>query len=209
MNQLLSKLIFFVIVTAVSVSVTFQSAWASANLPALQTVDSVDLSKYAGLWYEVIHLPSRLQEGCQDSTATFSLRNDGEIDILNSCRDKHDGSLHHTNGRGWSIDKSHNARLMFSFFWPFRSEYLIIDQGKEYEYSVICTPDRKRLWVISRTPKLNGDVFESILQHLEKQGFNRDSFVKTEQGKHFTPPSPQMTLTDHSPKNNAELKNGF
>jgi apolipoprotein D and lipocalin family protein len=55
---------------------------------------------------------------------------------------------------------------------------LIIDQGKEYEYSVIGTPDRKRLWIIARSPNVGADVFESIMQHIEKQGFNRENLVK-------------------------------
>jgi apolipoprotein D and lipocalin family protein len=161
------------------------------------------LSRYTGLWYELAHLPNKYQEGCQNSTTTFSQRNDGEIDILNSCRDKHDGSLHHANGRGWVIDKQHNARLKFSFIWPFRSEYLIIDQGKEYEYSVICSPDRKRLWVISRTPTVSSDILEGIIQNLEKQGFNRDNLVKTDHGG---PPTPQVKLIENGTKNNSENK---
>lgn len=186
MSRVFFKFIFIVIAMAVSTSVTHHTVDASSNMSALQTVDSVDLSRYAGLWYEVAHIPNRFQEGCQDSTATFSPRNDGEIDILNSCRDKQDGSLHYANGRGWVVDKTHNAQLKFSFFWPFRSEYWIIEQGKEYEYSVICTPDRKRLWIISRIPNVNSEVFDYIMQQVEKQGFSRDSLVKTDHTSHTT-----------------------
>ena len=160
---------------------------ASTGLPPVQAVEHVDLSRYVGMWYEIAYYPNRFQEGCQDSTATFSLRNDGEIDVLNSCRDKQDGTLHHANGRGWIIDSTSNARLKFSFLWPFSSEYLIIDQGKEYEYAVIATPDRKRLWIIARVPALGTDIFESIVQRIEKQGFQRDILMKTGRSKNTQP----------------------
>jgi apolipoprotein D and lipocalin family protein len=149
----------------------------------VQTVDHVELSRYVGVWNEIAHYPVKYQDGCVDSTATFSLRNDGEIDILNSCRNMKDGTLRHINGRGWVIDTKSNARLKFSFFWPFRSEYLIIDQGDEYEYSVIGTPDRKHLWIISRTPEIDSDTFEEIIQNIEKQGFYRENLIKTQHSK--------------------------
>ena len=90
--------------------------------PPLQPVQYVDLSRYVGLWYEVAHYPNKYQEGCQDSMVRFSLRDNGEIDVLNSCRDKHEGVLHHADGLGWIVDTSSNARLKVSYFWPFRKE---------------------------------------------------------------------------------------
>jgi len=180
MDRLLCKFIFFAAALLICIPLTYHTVDASSGLPPLQTVESVDLSRYVGLWYELAHIPNRFQEGCQDGTATFSLRKDGEIDILNSCRDRQDGRMRHADGRGWVIDTSSNARLKFSFFWPFRSEYLIIDQGKDYEYSVICTSDRKRLWLIARTPSLTSEVFELIMRRIENQGFNRDSLTRSE-----------------------------
>ena len=155
--------------------------------PPLQPVQYVDLSRYVGLWYEVAHYPNKYQEGCQDSMVRFSLRDNGEIDVLNSCRDKHEGVLHHADGLGWIVDTSSNARLKVSYFWPFRKEYVIIDQGKEYEYSVICTVDRKNVWIIARTPVISSDVFERIALNIEQQGFHRDNLIKTEHINNLQP----------------------
>jgi len=140
----------------------------------------VDLSRYAGVWYDIAHYPSKYQAGCQDSITSFSLRNNGDIDVLNSCHDKQNGSLHHADGHGWVTDTSSNARLKISYFWPFRNEYVVIDQGKDYEYSVICTADKKHLWIIARTPSISSDVFEKIVTAIEKQGFHRTNLIKTE-----------------------------
>jgi apolipoprotein D and lipocalin family protein len=164
-----------------------QNVMAETVTPALQPVQYVELNRYVGLWYEIAHYPSKYQEGCQNSVVRFSLRDNGEIDVLNSCRDKREGALHHADGRGWVTDTSNNARLKVSYFWPFRKEYVIIDQGTEYEYSVICTVDRKNIWIIARTPIINSNVFERIVTNIEKQGFHRDNLIKTEHNKNLLP----------------------
>ena len=169
-----------------------QIAADSSELPPLQPVQHVELKRYVGLWFDIAHYQSKYQEGCQDSTVRFSLRDNGEIDVLNSCRDKQEGVLRHADGHGWVMDTSNNARLKVSYFWPFRKEYVIIDQGKEYEYSVICTPDRKNLWIIARTPGISTDIFEKILNNLERHGFHRDNLITTEHRKNL--PSDQTVI---------------
>jgi apolipoprotein D and lipocalin family protein len=183
MNHKLVTIIYTVILGVLS-----HTALASSGVSApLQSVNYVDLSRYVGVWYDIAHYPSRYQEKCQDSVASFSLRNNGEIDVLNSCRDKQNGTLHHADGHGWVIDTTSNARLKISYFWPFRNEYVIIDQGKEYEYSVICTADKKHLWIIARSPSMSSDVYEKIMTNVEKQGFQRGNLINTEHIKDLSP----------------------
>jgi len=176
------------IMLTLTLGVSPQTSLAASD-PAspLQSVQNVDLKRYAGLWYDIAHYPSKYQERCQDSTTSFSLRNNGEIDVLNSCRDKQDGTLRHADGHGWVIDTTSNARLKISYFWPFRKEYVIIDQGKEYEYSVICTTDKKNLWIIARSPSMSNEVFEKISNNLEKQGFLRGNLLNTVHTKNLQP----------------------
>ena len=145
--------------------------------PPLQTVAQVDLTRYLGLWYEIGRYPNSFQKGCLGSTAMYTARLDGEIDVLNSCRDEKDGSLREAKGRAWVMDKASNARLKVSFFWPFRGDYWIIDLGKEYEYAVIGTPNRKYLWILSRTPEMHPEVLAKIIENVEKQGFVRDKLL--------------------------------
>ena len=56
------------------------------RLPPLQTVARVDLERYLGTWYEIASFPQSFQRGCTATTATYTLRTDGEIDVLNRCR---------------------------------------------------------------------------------------------------------------------------
>lgn len=165
---------FAAVITLLSSCVFHQHG---TELPPLQTVAQVDLNRYLGLWYEIGRYPNSFQKGCLDSTAMYTARPDGKIDVLNSCRDAQDGSLREAKGRAWVVDNTTNARLKVSFFWPFRGDYWIIDLGREYEYAVVGTPDRKYLWILSRTPEMSTDILEKILQNVEKQSFVRDNIL--------------------------------
>ena len=171
------KFIAIVPVIALLTSCAFSQYGVAPELPPLQTVARVDFNRYLGLWYEIGRYPNSFQKGCLGSTAMYSARLDGEIDVLNSCRDEKDGSLREAKGRAWVMDKASNARLKVSFFWPFRGDYWIIDLGKEYEYAVIGTPNRKYLWILSRTPEMHPEVLAKIIENVEKQGFIRDKLL--------------------------------
>lgn len=98
----------------------------SADLPPLQTVEQVDLSRYLGRWYEIARLPNRFQKGCRGSMADYSLRDDGDLTVVNSCHAIADNSLRQSKGHAWVVDQTSNAKLKVSFFWPFRGDYWII-----------------------------------------------------------------------------------
>jgi len=158
-------------------NITFSAAGPSEPLP-VQTVAKVDPSRYMGRWYEIARLPNKFQNGCVGSYADYSLRDDGQISVLNSCRNEKDDKLRQAKGRAWVVDHTSNARLKVSFFWPFRGDYWIIKLGKEYEYTVVATPNRKYLWILSRTPTMSDDLFTEIMKEAEQQGFDTKKIIK-------------------------------
>ena len=92
----------------------------TAPQPPLETVPMVDLSRYVGRWYEIASFPTWFQKGCIGSTADYTLRPDGDIDVLNQCRKAPDGALDSSRGRAWVTDSATNDKLKVQFFWPFR-----------------------------------------------------------------------------------------
>jgi len=151
-----------------------------SELPPLHTVAQVDLSRYLGRWYEIARLPNSFQKKCLKSRADYSLRDDGDIAVLNSCQDKQDGSLRQSKGRAWVVDPATNARLKVSFFWPFRGDYWIIELGNQYEYAVVGTPNRRYFWILSRSETMDSTLYEAILQRAGQQGFDTGAVVKSE-----------------------------
>ena len=150
------------------------------GLAPLQTVARVDLSRYVGTWYEIASFPQRFQKGCTGTMATYSLRDDGEIDVVNRCRK---GSLQgkedSAEGRARVTDKGTNAKLEVSFFWPFWGDYWIVDLGAKYEYAVVGHPSRDYLWILSRTPTMAPSVYASIVERLRDKGYQLDRLHRT------------------------------
>ncbi len=152
------------------------------GLPAVQTVPKVDLAKYAGTWYEIAAFPILAERGCTGVTATYTVREDGEIDVLNRCRQYSlDGPEDSVKGRARVVDKVTNARLEVSFFRPFWGDYWVIDLAPDYSYAVVGHPSRDYLWILARTPQLPEDTYSGIVKRLQDQKYPLDRLVRTVQ----------------------------
>jgi apolipoprotein D and lipocalin family protein len=148
----------------------------------LDVAPQVDLTRYAGKWYEIARLPNRFQRVCaSDVTATYTLRPDGRIAVLNECRQA-DGRRKSAKGTAWVADaRGPNTKLKVTFFWPFRGNYWIIDLDPEYRWAVVGEPGRDYLWILSREPQLDTALYQQIVERAKQQGFDTAELLKTRQ----------------------------
>jgi apolipoprotein D and lipocalin family protein len=155
-------------------------AVAEEKLPPLETVARVDIERYMGKWYEIASFPQWFQKGCVATAATYTLRNDGAVDVLNQCREKTlDGKEKRAKGKAWVVEKKSNAKLKVRFFWPFSGDYWIIDLDDNYQYAVVGHPKRNYLWILSRTPQLDQEVYDRILTRLRDLHYDLTPLQKT------------------------------
>ena len=152
------------------------------HLPALQTVPHVELARYLGTWFEIASFPQRFQRGCTATTATYTLRDDGQLDVINRCRlGSPDGKTKEARGRARVVDRVTNAKLEVSFFRPFWGPYWIIDLAQDYSYAVVGHPGRDYLWILSRSPTMSDDTYQKILTRLRTQHYETARLVRTVQ----------------------------
>ena len=144
---------------------------------SLEVVPHVELEKYLGIWYEIAHLPAKFQEGCNETTATYALSKDGSISVLNQSIK--DGKMKQAKGKAKVVDKDSNAKLKVTFFWPFYGDYWIIKLGNNYDYSVVGTPNRKYLWILSRTPQMDDKLYSQLIEYTKSNGFEVNKLIKT------------------------------
>lgn len=150
------------------------------DLPPVQTVETVDLDRYVGTWYEIASFPQRFQEGCAGTTAEYSFDDDGGIRVVNRCFDEAlTGPERVAEGRARLPDPSAPARLEVSFFGPFWGDYWVLDLDDDYQFAVVGHPGRDYLWVLSRTPQLDPVVYQGILDRLHAQRYATDRLVLT------------------------------
>ena len=152
------------------------------GLPPLTTTGRVDLNQYLGKWYEIASFPQWFERGCTATAAEYSLRPDGRISVLNSCRiGSPDGKLKTAKGVARVIDPVTNAKLKVSFFWPFWGDYWVVELGPSYEYAVVGNPGRDYLWILARKPALDDSTYSGILERLRSRGYQVERLVKTVQ----------------------------
>ena len=146
----------------------------------LETVQYVDLKKYSGRWYEIASFPQRFQKGCHCTTAEYTLSEKGYMIVENRCnRDSINGKQSYIKGKAFVDKNSGNAKLKVQFFWPFKGKYWIIDLADDYSYAVVSHPNKKYLWILSRTPRMSEEVYKGILSRLQNKGFDLSRLVQT------------------------------
>ncbi|MDD5563308.1 MAG: lipocalin family protein [Thermoanaerobaculaceae bacterium] len=146
----------------------------------LRTVAHVDLQRYLGTWYEIATIPAKFQKNCVGVTATYTLRPDGAIGVVNRCRKfTLDGKEKSVKGKAWVVDKNSNAKLKVQFFWPFRGAYWIIELDPDYQYAVVGHPGRNYLWILCRQAHMDEALYNQLLDKIAAQGYDVNRLVKT------------------------------
>jgi len=154
----------------------------SLKAQEMQTVANVDLKKYAGKWYEIASFPQRFQKGCNCTTAEYTPTDKGYIIVENRCnKDSIDGKASYIKGKAFVDKNSGNAKLKVQFFWPFKGKYWIIDLADDYSYAVVSHPNKKYLWILSRTPKMDQKIYDQIISNLTLKGLDVNKLRVTQQ----------------------------
>lgn len=158
--------------------------WAQEVRPVAQ----VDLARYVGKWYEIARFPNGFQKGCvANVSAQYNKREDGEIDVINRCREA-DGKQEEAIGRARVADTVSNAKLKvrfapdwlswLSFVW---ADYWIIDLAPDYSIAAVGEASREYLWILARTPTIPASEYEAVVNRITAQGFDTSKLVKTRQ----------------------------
>lgn len=156
----------------------------SASTPT--TVDSVDLKKYAGTWYEIGRLPMYFQRNCaSDVTATYTEKTDGSgIVVTNKCADA-DGSSIVADGLAKPVDNT-GSKLKVTFLPSWirwlpvgRADYWVLARDADYKTALVGTPDKDYLWLLARSPNISQETYAKYRQIAQQQGYNLKEFKLT------------------------------
>lgn len=149
------------------------------------SVPDLELSRYAGQWYEIARLPVSFQRKCAgDITAAYSLRGDGTIQVHNACRD-HDGRMQDTHGVARTV-AGHPGRLQVRFVPDWLSwlplvwaDYWVLELDPDYQWAMVGEPGRKYLWFLSREPSMDRALFDRLCARATAMGYDLSPLVMT------------------------------
>ena len=162
---------------------------------AVQTVASVNLDRYLGDWYEVARLPNWFQRKCLgDVVATYARRSDGRLDVINRCRTEKEvitakgvARVLDSTGTKLKVRFAPAALSFLPFVW---GDYWVLGLADDYTWAVVGSPDRKYLWVLSRTPTLSDPAYANAIEWARKNGFALERVQRTTNGAAPSPRTP-------------------
>lgn len=146
------------------------------------TVKELDLNRYLGTWYEIARFPHSFEKNLVGVTATYSLREDGKIKVLNQgYKNTLDGELSVAEGKAKIPNKLEPAKLKVSFFWIFYADYFVLELDENYQYAMIGSLSDKYFWILCRTPHMDSATYELLLEKARKRGYNLEKLYKVPQ----------------------------
>jgi apolipoprotein D and lipocalin family protein len=157
---------------------------SASQLAAPQTVAQVDLQRYQGTWYELARLPMFFQRNCAQSQAHYQLQADGRVAVLNTCRSLSGENLQ-ASGQAVLQQAGQTNKLWVSFdnwfsrlFPDFvRGDYWLLYLDDGYQLALVGNPNRKYLWLLSRTPQVSAKTREQLISLARERGYDTDALI--------------------------------
>lgn len=185
MSTAIGNAVLLTAVTACSTTPTTKATAKPTGIGHAQAVQSVDLNRYMGKWYEIARLPMFFQRNCaSDVTATYTLKSNGKVEVNNQCISK-DGKPMQSIGEATKNGDS-GSKLKVTFLpkglraLPVgKADYWVLDLDSNYQYALVGTPNQKYLWVLSRTPTMSDSTYQKLVATAQSQGYDVSKLQKT------------------------------
>lgn len=149
----------------------------------VKVIERFDANQYLGTWYEIARLDHSFERDLDKVTATYSMRDDGGIKVINRGFNSKTKEWKEAEGKAYFVDPinadgSHTGKLKVSFFGPFYGAYNIIELDKPYyNYVMLCGPDKSYFWILSRTPQLPYPIKQHLTSKAKELGFETDKLI--------------------------------
>jgi apolipoprotein D and lipocalin family protein len=144
----------------------------------LKPVEKFQLPRYLGSWYEIARLDHSFERGLDNITASYYLKPDGSVSVINRGRVVKTGQWDTARGTAVFTGKPDIAALKVTFFKPFWGAYFVIALDKQdYSWAMVTSSSRKYLWILSRTPAMDPLVLNELLIQAKDWQFDTDKLI--------------------------------
>ncbi len=143
-------------------------------------VENFKLNEYLGTWYEIVRLEHRFEKGMEAISATYSMREDGGVKVLNKGYKTKEKEWSEAEGKAYFVKSPNEGFLKVSFFGPFYGSYIVMDTDYK-TYTMISGPDLSYFWILSRTPTLDEKILNRLLAQAKEAGFDTSKLIYPDQ----------------------------
>ncbi len=166
-------------------SVTSLVSCATTDNEPLKTVETLDLDRYLGTWYEIARFQHRFEKDLVAVKAEYSMRDDGKIQVVNSgLKHSLDGPVSRVKAIAHRPDASIPGALKVRFFGLFSADYLVFGlDDVDYQWALVGSNNRKFLWFLSRTKDVSDETLQMMKRIALDAGYDLQSLHMVEQKK--------------------------
>lgn len=140
-------------------------------------VKPFDKEKYLGKWYEIARLDFKFEKNLNNTTAEYSLKDDGKIKVVNKGYNTKKDKWQEAEGKAKFVGDSNVAMLKVSFFGPFYAGYNVIAIDKDYKYALIAGRNLDYLWILSRETTIPDSIKNDYLKIAQDIGYKTDELI--------------------------------
>lgn len=163
--------------------------WNATRVPeGVKPVENFDISRFDNKWYEIARLDTPFEKKLGNVSATYDIRDDGGINVLNKGINETSGKAVEIKGKAYFVGDSDKAHLKVSFFGPFYASYVVmgLDRGEgtdKYQNALITGNSKDFLWLLSRDPSVSDAVKNEFVQQAKDLGYKTDALVWVDQSQ--------------------------
>jgi apolipoprotein D and lipocalin family protein len=143
---------------AVGIAGTIYALWPKSKIPKAAIVEPFDKNKYLGLWYEVARLPNRIEKHLKDLTEEYSLKEDGNIQVITRAYHTDKNKIVEVEGTAKFTGKKTRGALKVAYFIPVYLDYNILDIDDDYRYALVAGGGLDYLWILSRDNSVPDEI---------------------------------------------------
>jgi apolipoprotein D and lipocalin family protein len=143
-------------------------------------VQPFDANRYLGKWYEIARLDFRFERHMNNTTAEYTLNDDGSIKVLNRGYDTLKQEWSEASGKARFVGEDSIAMLKVSFFGPFYGGYNVLALDEDYRYALVGGSSLKYLWILAREPSLPDSVKAAYLKQAKDIGYATEELIWVE-----------------------------
>jgi apolipoprotein D and lipocalin family protein len=148
-----------------------------------EPITGFELERYLGQWYEIARLDHSFERDLDCVTATYSLRDDDGVRVINRGYNLAEQAWDEAEGRAYFIDEESVGRLKVSFFGPFYGGYNVLELDEDYQWALVAGPNRDYLWILARTPAMDNATETRLRERAGELDFPTDELIDVTQGK--------------------------
>jgi dehydrogenase/reductase SDR family protein 12 len=148
--------------------------------------DPIERSRFMGRWYVLANIPTFADKNTINNTEDYVWDEaKGVIKVkfgyskAKNPKKRYEilqrAAIKNTANTEWAINPK------FGIYLPIGIPYLIVHCAEDYSTAIIAVPDRKYIWIMSRSTSLEDSELEALFDKAQTYGYDTSKIVKVPQ----------------------------